>query len=321
MPTRVVYFITSHGHASGLARLCNSLLKGSSEASIVIHHDPGQKKISDEDLPAIGDIHVLENPLAVRWGDISFVRAAMLGIRWILQNRRFNWFVWLSGQDYPIKSMSRIEKELSASSFDAYVHAFLHDDPAHWPSGEGFQRYFFRYYDFPRFDYWHRVPLTVRSFFDKARRKFNSAQPLVRVRGQYRNHLAQLGLRLFRTPFSENFHCWGGSNWVNLSRPCVEYLQYFVDEHPDVVRHYERTPLPEESLFHSILLNARGFKIAPSSKRWINWDRERRHPTSPDAITASQVGELMRSDAWFARKFDPEISAEALDLLDAIIKE
>jgi len=285
----------------------------------VIHHDPSQGPISGEDPRQIGDIHVLENPVAVRWGDFSLVKAAMLGIQWILQNREFDWLIWISGQDYPIKPISRIEEELSASSFDGYVEAFLHDDPAHWPMGEGFDRYFFQYLGLPRFAYWHRIPLTVRTALARARTNFNGAQSLVRIRGRYRNHPSQIGLRSLRTPFSHDFRCWGGYNWFNLSRPCVVYLKRFADDHPDMARYYSRTPLPEESFFQSILFNAKSFKIAPSSKRFINWNRGVKHGTSPDAITASQIVELIDSDAWFARKFDVSVSAGALDLLDTVV--
>jgi hypothetical protein len=316
---KVVYLITSHGEAPNLVRLCRVILGGSAGAMVVVHHDPRVKSDGLETLRGEARVHVLSDPIEITWGKFSLSEAALIGMRWAIENVGFDWLLWISAQDYPVKPIRAIEAELRDADVDAYLYAFPHDAPDHWAQGEGLNRYFFRYFDLPRFRYWHRVPHAVRRTLGNLRRKLNRVQPAIRLYGGHRNLPAQLGLRAWKTPFSREFPCWGGYNWLNLSRRCVEYVCSFVERQETVVNHYRRTRFPEESLFNSIVMNAEQFRVALSCKRWINWDPQSLHGTSPVPIKADQIHELIRTDAWFARRFDATIDAEALDLVDRYV--
>ena len=141
--------------------------------------------------------------------------------------------------------------------------------------------------------------------------RFNRRQSLFRFKARYRNLPTQVGIRCRKTPFSNNFACYGGYTWINCSRACVEYIVSFLDTRPDFVAHYRRTRIADESFFQSILCNSGQFRVAYTCKRWINWDRSTKHNVSPVAITRETLGEILATDAWFARKFDPQATRQS----------
>ena len=161
---KFVYFITSHTKPRQVLRLCSTLRKGSPLAEIVVHHDPTAEPLDAHTLSALR-IHLIPNPIAVRWGDFSLTEAILFSMRWIEQNVEYDWLIYVSGQDYPVRPLRTIEADLTASKSDAFVTAFLCDDPGHWPAGEGFKRYYFRYFDLPHFPYYYRSPGSAEVFY------------------------------------------------------------------------------------------------------------------------------------------------------------
>jgi hypothetical protein len=299
-------------------RLVRAIRRGSERAWIVIHHDP-----RGEPLPGAvageARVRLVPDPVAVTWGDFSMVESVLRSIEWMTTTIAFDWMIYISGQDYPAMPIREIENELDTTVFDAYLYAFPHDAPDHWPAGEGFARYFFQYAELPRFAYAHRVPATVRERCRRAAVAFNRSQRTVRVLPRYRNRPALLGIRARRHPFSPAFPCWGGYNWFSASSECVRFLTRWAREHPDVAGYYRRTVLPEESFFATVLHNSGRFRIANDCRRYVNWGRAVAHAISPATITANDVPRVLASGAHFARKFDMSVDARPFDLIDAAI--
>ena len=263
-------------------------------------------------------IHLIPKPIAVRWGDFSLTEAILFSMRWIEQNIEYDWLIYLSGQDYPVRPLRTIEADLIASQSDAFVTAFLCDDPGHWPAGEGLKRYYFRYFDLPRFPYYYRLPAVLKSSTAVLRSKLNTT-PFFRLLPAYRNRPPKIGFRRPNVPFNKEFPCWGGYNWMTLRRNCVKHIIETCSKNALLLDCYRHALMAEESIFQTILYNSKKFVIKNDCRRYINWDSKVVHAASPATITIDVVERALASGADFARKFDADESPDALDRVDAAL--
>lgn len=314
---KFVYFITSHKNPVQLQRLCNTLRKGSPLSEIVVHHDPNAEPL-DPNIILQLRIKLIPQPIAVRWGDYSVTEAIFISMRWIEENLDYDWLIYISGQDYPVRPLRAIEADLTATEFDAFVYAFLCDDPDHWPKGERFKRYFFRYFDLPRFPYYYHLPALLKSSLAYLRQQFN-ANRFIRLLPAYRNRPPKIGFRFLSTPFNENFPCWGGYNWMTLRRICVNQIVDTFQNNLRLINYYRHTLAAEESIFQTILFNSKKFAIATNCRRYINWSQSEAHAASPVTIRCDDVERVLSSGADFARKFDANEDIDALNIVNAYI--
>jgi len=314
---KFVYFITSYTKPRQVLRLCSTLRKGSPLAEIVVHHDPTGDPLDAHAIASLR-IHLIPKPIAVRWGDFSHTEAILFSMQWIEQNVEYDWLICISGQDYPVRPLRVIESDLVASEFDAFVYAFLCDDPGHWPTGEGFKRYYFRYFDLPCFPYYYRLPAALKSSFGFLRRKLNTT-PFFRLLPAHRNRRPKIGFRRINIPFNQEFPCWGGFHWMTLRRICVKHIIDTCKNNPRLLNYYRHTLIAEESIFQTVLYNSRKFVIKNDCRRYINWASTVAHAASPTTIKIDVVERALSSGADFARKFDVDECLDALNRVDASI--
>jgi hypothetical protein len=106
---------------------------------------------------------------------------------------------------------------------------------------------------------------------------------------------------------------WGGSAYWIMSRRGYLVVQSFVSEHPEYVRFFEHVDIPDEIFFQTILLNsAVAAECDDIRLHYTEWDRT----PAPAILTMEDYPHLVESPCLFARKFDPEVDAEVLDLID-----
>jgi hypothetical protein len=120
-----------------------------------------------------------------------------------------------------------------------------------------------------------------------------------------------VGVRVRVTPFSPARPCRKGSAWFALSRPVFDDLLVQLRDSPDLVAHYRRTYCPDESLFHTLLLPRWEAHNAGHNLHYLRFAGARPHP---ELVTEADWDDLVASDAFFARKFDPA----AVELLDRV---
>ena len=107
----------------------------------------------------------------------------------------------------------------------------------------------------------------------------------------------------------------GGSQWWCLSREALEHLSGYLDNNPKVVRFFKNVPLPDETIFQTLLHNS-PFRHAIISDDLHYIDRDRPNPTSPRVLDETDIDRLRGSPKLFARKFDMARGAGVLDLID-----
>lgn len=214
--------------------------------------------------------------------------------------RDYSYFINLSGQCYPLAPPDVIRDNFSHQG-PAYLHyQDFSASPKEWAKfGDRIEcRYLFN-------------PATYLL------RWRPMAQLLSRLKGEElrpdRNYFIRIkrlkrgipgGLRPFK-----------GSNWFCLPKSHVDCILQYIDSHPEYVRFFRSSGLPDEQFFHTILLNSPlRDDIVNDNLRFIDW--EKHAGQFPAILTADDADRLFASKKLFARKFDETVDDRILDLID-----
>lgn len=304
---RVVYFIASHVNPEQVARLVRACRSGSQNSRVLLHHDDNVSVLDRALLAEVDNLDILPSEGDVGWGAFSMCAMVIRCMTWLRDNRDFDWVVYVSGQDYPVKSPTQIEHELAGCDVDGFLQA----DPvqsAKW--AEGAERYLYQYYNVPRVRGWSKAAHLLRRL----------GQPTLQGGGHPRlwarpEDPSRLGVRQW--PFAD-LDCYRGSSWWSLSRKSIEYMLDYAEAHPRLAAHYQRVGFaPNESFFLTILRNNPGLRLANDHKRFMKWSQP--GTGHPDFLTAADVPAMLNSTAFFARKLDQTRDPQVLDLLDAAL--
>jgi core-2/I-Branching enzyme len=299
---RFAYVIMSHVHPPQVLRLAQRLRAGSPAATVVIHHDDRHSRLDDAALEALGSVHVLRPPTRVRWGWTSQLDVLLRCLERLVAEVRFDWMVMLSGQDYPIRPLPDIERDLATGPYDGYIEGIPVARPP-WTRGPIDQfsaRYYYRY-------------RPVREPGRLLRRSVTAARPLLVLRDMPWGVL--LGRRS-RAPFSPSLPCRSGADWFSLSRRAVEAVVRAARWRPELLRHYRRTILPTESFPQTVLYADPGLRLSGDFRRFTSWPEGDLHPR---VLRLADLGEILSSGADFARKFDMTVDSRVMDELDRVI--
>ncbi len=301
------YTVQSHAQPAQVARLVRTLKASSPKAVIVVSHSRTGTPLDVEALESFPDVYVL--PAQGGYGDWTHVQR-WLDVADFLSDRgiSYDWLTLLSGQDYPAKPLEEAEAELESSDADAFIEHFpvLSPTESHWPVRLGRSRYFFHHRRLRDLDPRRQEQL-------RPLQALNFVQPLARIHVSFG---LSVGWRA-RTPYSPEFSCYGGSVWNSMNRDCVEYVRQFCRDRPDVVRHYEQVLAPDESFFHTVLVNARRFRLVNDPKRYFDFSETRfNHPKS---LTMADLPAIIASGAHFVRKVDLERNPDIFEALDELV--
>jgi len=207
----------------------------------------------------------------------------------LMQEQRFDYFINLSGNCYPIVS-------------NEAIHDYLNDH-----AGSNFIE---------------GRPLTDSKFPDNGMNKINL--PWFQDEFQNFNSYIKKGLhqaiqwpyRLFNLTRKLPGHLlpYGGSQWWALTHEVVQFIYNSSLEHPKLVNFFKRSWCSDELYIQMILYNNDDFKEKLINKpfRFMDWNTN----GPPKTLTLDDYDRLMASDHVFARKFDPIGSADLIILLD-----
>lgn len=305
---KVAYIVLAHSAHEQLLRLLRTLRKGSPAAAIVLHFDAKHQAPAPKLLDDLA-VHMVEPRIPVLWGNISQVDAMLAALEFTSANVDFEWLTFISGQDYPLRPLDQIEADMQMAECDAFVRA--------GPAGEYLYRYELRYWNLPRFRHSYLLPDLIRSRFTSIRVKLNAAQRFVYFAGGVRGAPSSIGIRAIRTPFNASFRCFKGSQWMTLNRRATSHLLQFNREHPEVLNHYRRTLVPDESYLQSILWNSQSLRVRDDHRRFLLWNEHK--ISHPITLTMQHYKAIVSSGKDFGRKFDMATDHAVLDALDRVV--
>lgn len=234
---RIAYVILAHQLPEQLVRLVNRL--NTPNALFLIHiNRRADDAIFRAARAGLADLHnvVFLRRHKLYWGAFGHVRATIEGLDELdRRSQPFDYVALLTGQDYPIKPATAIERSLAGSD----GRSFMAVDRLPGGLADGMDR----------ITYWHSRRI-----------------------GKPRGWHLRLPIR---RKFPLKLVPWGGSSYWWLSREAVEYIRDFIARQPGYYRFFKHVDVPDESFFHTILMNSPlADSVVNDELRHVDWTRK-----------------------------------------------
>ncbi len=298
---KIAYLILAHSQPRLFKRLLGSLAYKDdcffahidAKADIAQFKDNNQK-----------NLFFLSKRIKVNHAGFSQVRAMISLIKAALKKGDFDYFIFLSGVDYPIQSPDKLHGFLEKNPGMNFIDFFQYN------GGSADNLHFSKVYNE---DYILGTPRIVSLIF---RAIFRLARIILPRRSFLKNMI------LYR----------GSTSWC-LYKESVEYIIQFIDSGKSrkIFNYLKYAFSPDEMIFQTILLNspfARKCNLYEKNKGssdnipavenkahlyYIDWSPERENPA---ILNETDFDKIQARQYFFGRKFDEKKSAKLLDMID-----
>lgn len=274
---KIAYFILVHRFPKQFKRLFKAIYD--SENHYLIHIDLKAEKHVQQDVEKFlksysnADIMKSEN---VVWGGYSMVQSELNGMQYLL-SKSINWdfFINLSGQDFPLKSQD-------------YIREFLGNN-------------------------------RDKNFIKVANQATDRPDTMNRIENYFQETSNGFSGKPHKRAFMKNVTSYIGGQWMILTRSCCEFIcsSSEVRKFEDF---YRNTLIADESFFQTVLMNT-SFDgvIVNDDKRAIIWVPDGEIKLRPKTLLETDLGFLLDGKNLFARKFDEQVDALVLEILESSI--
>lgn len=296
---RLGFVLATHGNPKQVLLLCERLTTRFNAAPIVVHHDFGKCSLETTLFPS--NVSFVPDWSSTGWGRWGVVEGVLKALRILYAEYDPDWFVLLSGADYPIKTAEQILGDLDAQDFDAYLdHRRIERCDLPLPTdGWGDQNFI--------------APAWIRLAFERYMAIGFGFYKIATRLGWKRKAIylkSKFVVRRF-TPFDGSVECFAGDFWLTANRTAASALLSTSRANQKLIAHFSKRPNPDEAFFHTVLGNVRELKISPDNRRYTDWVGMVNHPRE---LGVMDFPALLASSDHFARKFPPD--AEMLHKLD-----
>ena len=226
---KIAYLILAHENPTHLRRLIRALR--TPWTRFYVHVDRKVPEGLFDGLRDEAQTELIPDRVSACWGGFSLVQATLnLMSAAACDPEPADWYVLLSGADYPIRSNDEIRDYLQRSNAE-------HIGFMPMPSPDG------------------RKPLARLEtvYFEKARGKHKPVRVLLTQTNRF---LERFYKRNYRKALGDLVP-YTGSQWWALSRDAVQYILDFVARRRDLMRFYKRSLIPDEMFFQTVLGNSR----------------------------------------------------------------
>ncbi|WP_414528683.1 beta-1,6-N-acetylglucosaminyltransferase [Nodularia chucula] len=232
--------------------------------------------------------------LQTGWGEFSVVEATVQAIKLMYEYANCpDWFILLSGSDYPIKTAKEILGDLIASRYDAHIHH---------------QQIIYKVYQ-------QNVKMSLIWQILAYQRYCSYELFSIPFLKNLKIRLEHPLLTKPFLPFSEKLRCFAGGLWFSGNQRSAEYIINFHSQKNALKSHYHHRMFVDESYFQTILANAPDINLKNDDDRYVDWSTRGAHPK---ILVMEDLPLLLASSCHFARKFDIDVDSKILDQLDKI---
>ena len=270
--------------------LLNNLVRSfNNHFTIYIHVEKKSRYTKDNLLEHKNNSNVIlvEKKYSINWGGFNHVKSVLFLIKEAMKNHENYFFHFITGQDLPVKSMDDFMTFFNYKNGNIYLDSFNFPKKG-WADNDGKDRLF--YYNF--FDilngknYKHRI---------------------------WNNRILKVQKMIqFKRTYSSNFpKIYAGSTYWSMPRKPLKYVLDYSNENKKFYNRFKFTLCAEEFYFQTILINSE-YKnsITNDTLRYIDW--KYRNGSNPAFLDKTDLNKIKKSNVFFARKFDSEISKELL---------
>jgi hypothetical protein len=310
----IAAMIMCHKNLEQVNRLVQAL--SHPEIDIFIHIDKKCKEENRITRADLGGLYFVENRISGYLDDRSLIdiTLSMINLAKTEENmgKHYDYFMLLSGQDYPIRDMPFIVNSLRES----YPMPFIDCN------GGG------------------KNNPVIRSKFGKRKLILKMRFYAMHRLKWFPRIIIRAGMRiitklLFALHLSDYYyfekhniemHC--GSAWWILPDAIIDYILKEMDQ--PYVNRLLATDTPEETFFQILsrrspmgaLVKVKDQKEKQASKTWAYFhDIDKPMAKHPYTFTKNEYRKLIESDYWFGRKFDTTVDPEIMDMLDNYRKD
>ena len=275
---RLFYFVMAHRLPLQVRALADAI--AAEPDTIMLHVDKKQDLAAFRTALEGTKVQFCGHRVNVHWGGFSQVQCILTGMRaFILSD--CDYFVLLSGQDFPVRPISELKRFFSDNNGLCFINLDTVEsqwgrDPARLR-----QRYFV--------DFWARLG----SGSGLAQKALNNIEGIVNRTGRlFPARKRPVGLRLY-----------GGSSWFSLPRKAVQHILRCVEEDKSLTDYFRYTISADEMFFHTILGNSPFRDLCRPSLTFAHF---RYGSRNPEVLTHDHLPLLADRTCFFARKFDFE---------------
>lgn len=310
----IAYLILAHNQPQQLERLINRLDVANTWFYVHIDQKSPDKQEITRKLEGKRNVKVISE-YDVNWMGFNMVRAT-LALMHIALNSGIDlkYLVLMSGQDYPIKGNRQINDFFSYHNEDFISFASINDSAENYKN----KVRHFHYYDFaysnPRNK--KKIPLLVYLYY-----------------GIHKHVMRRMPKRKFYKDMEPFF----GSQWFAITAQTGRYILDFIAQNKGYMRFMQYTEGPDETFFHTIILNSpqktnvydykkfeqwrktregEYFIQDFSSLRYMDWSDRGKNAPKPAVLDENYFEVLAQSSDLFARKVDEKISGELMNRID-----
>jgi hypothetical protein len=280
---RLAHLLLIHADPEQARRLVNKLHHA--DADVYIHLDARAEMADFKNLDEIDNVFFIHNRISVFWGNYSMIEATLNGFKEILKpQKHYSHINLLSGQDYPLKSATEIQKFLFAHADKSYMRFFA--IPQDWDEPVSrLQKYNFGDFNIPGK---HQLQVLANRFLPARK-------------------------------MPANLQMYGRSQWFTITPAAAKFSIDYLEANPKIQRFFKLTWAADELIFQTILLNSPlRDSIVNDHLRYI---RFKRGDSRPHTLTIADVETLTGSGKFYARKFDPKVDVAVMDELDKLTAE
>lgn len=299
VPMKIAYLILAHKNPVHLTRLISALQ--TEHAHIFLHIDKKSKGFTH--LSDNSTITLIKKPVSVNWGGFSIVQATLQLMQEAHASGEYDYFILLSGADYPIRSNASLFQFLQQHDGEEFLNLCKMPE-VNKPLERVEYFHFEDEGDFATSFLSKRV--ISRRVINRAVNKINTALRSAHFKRKYPKRYA-------------HFTLYAGSQWWGLSKRCIDYVLQFVADNPEYVDFYKYTLIPDEMFFHTIIGNSPFKKHVVLAFMYTDWVTG-----SPATITEEHLPilsqHMLPSDyggemtPFFARKFSDKSQAIITDI-------
>jgi len=297
---RIAYLILTHSQPDRTSCLAQTLASPDNDVYVHVDAKADISKWENCDVSK-KNITLIKERVGCCWGHFSLVKASLNLLRQAFQSgRQYDYYILLSGQDYPIKSKAYIANFLDQHQGQDFIEYFTLPSERLREKQGGLYR-INRFHQISENCHKEFPPYSKKRLFNKLFNKWAEVYSSKKRR-----------MPLDMQPYA-------GSQWWMLTNKTIGILLGFLEKNPSVEKFFENVWIPDEIFFQTVLMHLQkehGLSIINNNYRYTDWDdRSGGKAFNPKILSEKDFDLLLQSDALFARKFDEKASFKLIQML------